>query len=148
MKAQFVDPWNRQLPVSSYKTYAIRSPIQTHYRKATCEEIGCEAFQNGWAYLKEDLTPGDLYLATHSGKRYREVHIGPGQNYIVFEAGQSCFGAAQHVISLHRPEFYFVGRGHTSVFQARHARAHANGDDFVDDFANHQDKLNTTFKRG
>lgn len=137
-----------RMPVGSYKTYAMRSPIQTHFRRATCAEVDCDAFINGWSYRVETLLPEDLYVAKHSGKRYRELHIGPNENYIVFEAGQACFGAPQHVISLHRPEFYFVGRGHHSVFSTRNAVPRKDAAEWLDDFANHQDKLNTMIQRG
>lgn len=124
-----------------FKTHAVRSPLATHFRRATCAEVACKAYREGWTFHKEALSPEILYIATHSGRRYQTVQIAPGQTMLVFEAGQTCFDFQSHVVSLDRPEFYFVGRGDSSVFQPRKARQHANVTDFMDDFATHLDRM-------
>lgn len=135
------------MPTQNYMTFQTTSPVETHYRKASCAEIDCPAYVNGWSYKKEDLTAQDLYIATHSGRNWREVHIGPGENYIVFDSGQSCFAAGTHVISLERPAFYFVGRGDWRSYVTTSAQQ-MRGVDWVDRFANHQAKLIEAIERG
>lgn len=136
------------LPPQYYKNFAIRSPIQTHTRPATCVEIGCLAYHNGWQYRIETLLPEDLHVAIHSGKRCRIVDVKEGESYLVFEPGQPCFDAPNHRVTLDRPEIFLVGRGHYSQFQAKTARRHANGENFMDDMINHLDVIVTEIKRG
>lgn len=145
-------------PTQAYKTYAIRSPLNTHYRKATCQEIDCDAYLNGWYFFKDALDEQLLYTATHSGRRYHELYMDEGGvllgnvvaqgNYLVFYAGQPCFKVDSHVISLQRPELYLVGRGDYRSFSPRAARRHTSPENFVDDWTTHQDQLNTRHERG
>lgn len=138
--------WQPLMPTHNYQTYAIRSPLQTHTRRATCAEVDCPANANGWQYRVQSLTPSDLYAAEHAGKRFRRVHIAEGEDYLVFEAGQPCF--AKHRVSLDRPEFYFVGRGDRRSFTPTLAREHTRPIDWVDDMQNHFDKLRTEIEKG
>lgn len=131
-----------------YRTHAVRSPISTHFRKATCEEVQCSAYQDGWHFHAESLSPEMLYVVTHSGRRYREVRVTQGQTFLVFEPGQPCFKSGTHVISLERPEWYFVGRGDSRVFDVRKARQHRNAENFVDDWSTHLDKIRRVIERG
>lgn len=131
-----------------FKTHAVRSPIATHYRKATCAEVNCTAHRDGWAFHKETLSPEFLYVATKSGRKFREVHIAPGQTYLVYEPGQTCFEFRSHVLPLDRPELYYVGRGDSRVFNPNKARQHVNAVDFMDDFASHLDRMHRHITRG
>ena len=36
------------LPVADMKTYGIRAPLATHWRKASCVEVECEGHRTGW----------------------------------------------------------------------------------------------------
>lgn len=131
----------------AYRTYRMHSPDETHYRKATCAEVKCNEFINGWSLQVEHLNEHDLYLATHAGKRYRKAHFGPGLNFLIFESGQSCFLAHTHKIKLDRPEWFFTGRGDHTVFSQRDARQ-LSGKDWVDHMLNHMDKIITKKNRG
>jgi len=136
------------MPAHNYQTYAIRSPLQTHFRAATCAEIECPAYANGWQYRMQELSPADIYAAEHSGKRWRKVHIREGEDYLVFESGQPCFAARSHRIPLDRPEFYFVGRGDRRSFSTRQARKHARPEDWVDDMQTHLDVIRREVEKG
>lgn len=136
------------MPTGNYQTYAIRSPLATHTRRATCAEVACPAYTNGWQYRVQELTPADIYAAEHAGKRYRRVHIAEGEDYLIFESGQPCFAARQHRVPLDRPEFYFVGRGDRRSFTTRKARQHKRPEDWVDDMQNHLDTIRTEFEKG
>jgi hypothetical protein len=137
-----------KMPTQLYKTYAVRSPADTHYRAALCEEVDCEAYLNGWQLRVEGLAPDLLYTAKHSARRYSVVEVGPSETYLVFEAGQHCFAVSTHRKSLERPEFYFAGRGDFRSFSTRKAEQFTRPEDWVDSFANHLDTIRTEIDKG
>lgn len=149
-----------KLPTGAYKTYRVASPVSTHYRPATCAEVGCKAYTEGWTYKKSDLERENLlYAVTHAGKRYREMTMesltmndGCGKTaeeiYLVFEPGQVCFQARTHRISLERPEFYFAGRGDYRSFSHRRATQFDKAEDWVDSFQHHQEIINRVVEEG
>lgn len=129
------------------KTYAIRSPLATHTRPATCAEAGCLAYYQGWTLRVEDLTPELLYTAKHSGRRFTTEHVAEGETYLVFEAGQLCFAAGTHRVPTGKPEIYLVGRGDHRLFDPRRAKRHTSPEDFMDDLHTHLDKVHTDRER-
>lgn len=150
-------------PTRLYTTYRAASPLATHFRKATCQEVKCKAYTEGWSYIKADLEKQNLlYAVTHAGKRYREMtvpviiknpdteeyEIGPEMLCLVFEPGQVCFQAPTHRVPLGRPEFFFAGRGDFRSFRQQEARRFTRVDDWVDSFQNDQDKINTLIQKG
>lgn len=135
-------------PTNAYTTFAVRSPLDTHFRKATCEEIDCPEYIQGWQLRKEDLTPELLYTATHCGRKYQEIQIKEGETYLVFEPGQPCFRESTHIIPNGRPELFYAGSGDFRSFRIRNARQHANAENFVDEMATTLDKIRTLQERG
>jgi hypothetical protein len=133
-----------------YKTFQIASPVETHYRVATCAEAECKAYKEGWTYKKADLIAENLlYLVTHAGKRYQEMALDEGgEVYLVFEPGQTCFQARAHRVSLERPEFYFAGRGDYRSYSPRSANQFDRADQWVESFAEHQDIINKVIQEG
>lgn len=137
-----------KMRTEQYKTYQIASPISTHYVKATCAEIDCEAYTNGWTFREADLDPQLLHIVTTAGKRYHRKQLTEGGEwYLVFEPGQPCFGASNHVRKTDRPELYLVGRGDWRSYQPRTARR-MRAEDWVDDCQNHQATLAEAIERG
>lgn len=134
-----ITPWN-------YQTFKMSSPMGTHYRRATCHEVNCHAYMNGWALQIEELSEEDLYTATHAGKRFRRVHFGPGVNFLMFEAGQLCFLADTHRIKLDRPQNFFTCKGDRTVFRHQDARAMRDVD-WMDDLLTKTDAIITRRKR-
>lgn len=138
-------------PPAAYKTYTILSPIETHYRKATCKEVDCQHNLKGWTTKLDTNTVDGAstanWIRMHSGRSYRwEVHTG-GIVTFFFPAGQKCF--TPHKIPLGRPELFVVQggdwRGNPMSLEDY---KHRNGENWVDDFANHQDRLATVQQRG
>lgn len=82
--------------------YRIAMPYDTHWGPATCEDIGCTAFLNGW---KTVLPVGHDLIATlkRSGRTYREEPEDGGLVAFIFPAGQPCFQASTHRKQLDRP---------------------------------------------
>lgn len=139
------------LPAQAYKTYQIIAPPATHWRPATCEEAECGAYERGWRTLVDETSElGQRqahYIRSLSGRRFVEARNAEGLTEFVFEAGQRCF--AQHQVPLEREPFYFVRggdwRGNPSGVQPYQ---HARGEHWVEDFAEHQARLNDAIERG
>ena len=148
----FQRPINRiapKMPAAAYKTYSIAAPLSTHYRPATCSEVDCPRYLNGWRVRVEGLPPELLHAAKTSGRRYRELHVVEGETWLVFEAGQACFLAGEHRKRLDRPELYVVRDGDwRGNPRGTQARRHARPEHWVEDFAEHQDRLASAHGEG
>lgn len=137
-----------KLETQQYKTYQIASPVTTHYRRATCAEVECAAYLNGWTYREADLDAKLRYVVTHAGKQYSRKQLTEGGDwYLVFEPGQSCFSVMSHRKTLERPEIFLVGKGDWRSYMPREARR-MRAEDWVDDCANHQATLAAAIERG
>lgn len=123
------------------KHWTIASPRATHWRDATCAEIGCLDYQHGWRVRVDALAEEDLHAMRVSGRRYTVLDVAAGETWWVFEPGQSCFRASTHQVPVGRPELYLVGdRG--SV------RTYDRSDQWVDDCATETDKIVDKIKEG
>lgn len=141
-----------KLPVTAYKTYEIAAPRSTHFRAATCAEADCRYHVNGWQTAVDEST--DLgkqqayYIRNQSGRRYSEDrNLTPGLTLFTFEPGQTCFAADRHVVPLDRPALFLV-RGGDWRGNPTGELVRRSADDWVDDFATHQDKLATELQKG
>lgn len=144
-------PVNRpsaQLPVQAMKTYEIIAPISTHWRSATCVEVDCEPHQNGWATtVTVDSDDESILRKAAAGqidgieRRFIKGQADlAGFVQYVFPAGQPCFKAATHRVPLEREPLHVV-RGGDWRANTGTMRQHVRGEDWVDDFATHQDNL-------
>lgn len=147
-------PLNR-CPVSAVKTYSIEQPISTHFRKATCQEVNCTNFTKGFKVHVEKVLAmpngvNILAMIKGSGKKFVELAVAPGQTWLEFEAGQSCFDgdSGRHVTSLERPALFVVRGGDWRGNPRGEQRTHASGYDWADDMQNHRDKLLSAVERG
>ncbi|WP_431897926.1 hypothetical protein [Nonomuraea sp. bgisy101] len=139
------------VPAQAYKTYQVVSPRSTHWRPATCEEAACGAYERGWKTLIDETTERGQqqahYIRKLSGRRFREDKHVEGLTAFVFEPGQKCFG--QHEVPLERPPLYFVkGGDFRGNPLGTPPRQHRRGGDWVEDFAEHQDRLNRAIEKG
>lgn len=127
-----------RLPVWAVKTYSVLSPLRTHFRPATCEEIDCPHYLKGWrsAYDARDQTSRGgafriWYVREQSGRRFvelgsgrweiqttvdgaqiRKLILGDGPLTVFeFAPGQMCFEAATHRITLERDPIFVVQPG-------------------------------------
>jgi hypothetical protein len=145
-------PLNRHPPklaAAQMKTYAIEAPAATHFRAATCEQAGCEAYRQGWQLRKEVLSPELLHAVETSGRSYTEMPVRDGETWLVFAPGQPCFRAAAHRVRLDRPELYVVRGGDWRGDPMNvGTQVHSGPDAWADDFATHQDKLANEGKKG
>lgn len=133
-----------KLPVQLVKTYGILAPRTTHYRKATCEEVNCKAFMNGWSTTLDESVQYQRNLAewirSQREWKYRDTKDEHGKTVFWFPAGQKCFNYLEHEKRLDRPELYIVRggdwRANTGVI-----RRHDKGEHWVEDFAEHTETL-------
>lgn len=136
------------LPAADYKTYQIVAPRETHYRPASCAEAECSFYKNGWMTILPETSTDLIEQVRRSGRSYTSRRTEAGMVEFRFEAGQQCF-QSPHAIPLGRPELYIVRDGDwrgnprgTRPFQ------HSRAADWVEDFAEHQDRLKTAIERG
>jgi hypothetical protein len=129
------------------KTYQMAQPLATHWRPATCEEVDCPNYLNGWKVRVDGLPPQLLAAATSSGREYARLDVAQGEAWLVFAAGQPCFAASAHRVLVGRPQRYFE-RGGDFRGNPRGERRELKAADWVDSFANHQDKIATVQGRG
>ncbi|MGW1532335.1 hypothetical protein [Streptomyces aureus] len=133
----------------AYKTYAVVQPLATHWRPATCAEVDCPHYLNGWRTRVENCTDDLLHAAKTSGRRYREFRVAAGETYLIFEAGQPCFAAATHRKQIGREPLYIVRDGdHRGNPRRTRARQHLTPATWVEDFSEHQQKLADEIKKG
>ena len=134
---------------SAYKTYSVRAPRSTHFRPASCAEVDCPHYLNGWRVRTDTLDEQMIHTATHSGRKFQRLRVSEYENWIVFEAGQSCFQASNHWTRIDKPELFIVRDGDwRGNPRGTDARKHANPADWLDDFATHQQKLADVQQQG
>ena len=144
--AHRLDP---QMPVHAYTTYQLLRPKTTHYRAATCREVECEAYANGWRSVIDISTPLGArqanYVRLKSGRHFSSSVAGTVITF-TFPPGQQCF--AEHRVPLGREPLYIVRGGDWRGNPRGERRVHTRPDLWVEDFATHQDKLSTEIGRG
>jgi len=132
-------------PVAAYQTYAINSPADVTI-KAACQQVSCEGWRLGWeSHIDEKTDLGKAqaeYIRHQSGRTFKEKRRPDGVTVFAFDSGQRCF-REHHT----RPETFFT-RGGDWRRNLGLIRQHTRPIDWVEDFAEHQDRLNTAIKRG
>lgn len=142
-------PFGDRVGPEAMKTYQISAPLGSHWRPATCAEVDCPNYVNGWRVRVEGLTPQDLHVARTCGRRYVEQHVAADETWLVYEAGQPCFRASQHRARVGRPELYVVRDGdHRGNPRGTEPRRHTRPEFWVEDFAEHQQSLADKMKEG
>ena len=141
-----IDP---KLPAEAMKTYAIHAPISTHHRKATCQEVDCDAYAHGWKTVLDVTTDLGVrqakYITGKSGRAHSVVNRGLAVEF-TFPAGQECF--ASHTVPLEREPLYVVRGGDFRGNPRGTAPRQLSAPNWVDDFATHQDTIATALGDG
>lgn len=135
--------WTPALPARDMQTFAVDAPESTHFRPATCEEVECQAYRNGWR-TKVDLTTemGQKqahYIKHDSGRSYKVVEQRDGLVTLEFRGGQPCFG--QHRIRLERPEIFSVRPGDHRVDLRSKRRVHSKPEHWIEEFQENQERI-------
>jgi len=144
-----IDP---QMPATSYKSYQIAAPLSTHWRQATCEEVACPHFLSGWRTEVDESTElGQRqahYIRHDSARAHTEDKRPDGLTDFTYPAGQRCFRSGEHKVRLERPEHFIERGGDWRGNPHGERREHVSPDDWLDSFANHQDRLADRFRQG
>jgi len=136
-----------------YQTYQILAPVQTHTRPATCREVDCEHWRNGWVTRIDTGT--DLgarqanYIRMQSGRRFSTTHSIVSDSSLVtftFPPGQECF--TQHRVPLDRPATFLRLGGDWRGNPTGERLRHANAEDWRDDMGEHLQKIHEEHEKG
>lgn len=133
-----------------YKTYSILQPKSTHTRVVRCEDVECAAYQHGWKTTLDVSTSLGTqqaqFITRRSGRKYTLEQTG-SQLTFTFPQGQQCF--SEHRVKVDRPALYVVrGGDHRGNPAGIRPVQHTSPDNWVDDFANHQQRVADARKRG
>ena len=135
-----------RLPAAAVKTYSIAVQPDREVI-AACEQVGCEAWTRGWRSVIDESTPlgraQAAYIRGESRRTFREERNGAGLTVFTFESRQRCF--TEHRT---RPELFLVTGGDWRGNPRGELLQHSRPADWVDDFANHQDKLADRLAQG
>jgi hypothetical protein len=139
-----------KLGPEAFKTYQILAPKNSHFRPASCKEVECAAWANGWQTTVNETTPlGQQqadYIRRRSGRTYKETNEN-GFTTFVFVPGQRCF--AEHSVSLEREPLFLVrGGDFRGNPTGQRPTQHVRPEDWVEDFAEHQQGLADTIEKG
>lgn len=142
-----------KMPVQAYQTFGLKQPLATHWRRATCEEVGCKKYLKGWKTTFVPGTPkGEQIrhtIKTSPIKRKYTVLRLADRIEVVFEPGQQCFlqdhPTTAHKTTVGRPQIHVVRRGDWR--QGWDGRT-VSPSEWLDRFVTNQDKLSTLIQRG
>ena len=139
-------------PVSAYRTYGLSMPLKTHWRRATCAEVSCLQYLNGWVStfdLSTDLGAKQYHFCSREDRdrSFTEERTALNLVRLSYPAGTPCFRRGQHQVPLERPARLIVAHGDWRGFLGA-PRVHARAQDWVEDFSLHADKINTAIGRG
>jgi hypothetical protein len=129
------------LPVSAMQTYAFVQSLPSHWRPATCAEVDCPHYLNGWETrvpVGSELT--EMARSLKGQWSFVETRE-DAEAVFTFPPGQPCFRASEHRISLERDPVALVRGGDWRGNPTGFRRVHVRLDDWVEDFAEHQDAI-------
>lgn len=142
------------MPVQSYKTYALRDRPVPRARRASCAEVACPNHIHGWRTTLDPHAHAAqiAHIRNDTRRKHIETRSDTGQVVFTFEPGQDCYhtiNVAGSVIQGHWVEMqtlYLVRGGDWRAVTepARQLR----GDQWTDDFGEHQAKLAERFAQG
>ena len=137
------------MPAAAYKSYSMRRPLATHFRAATCEEADCPDYLNGWVTIVPEGSDNAALVRSLKGRwHFTEERREGGLAAFTFPPGQQCFKASTHRVPVGRPSIFLVTggdhRGNPLQTPSRILRV----EDWVDDFATHQDRLAREIEKG
>lgn len=142
--------YTRRLGASNYQTYQVIAPRDTHWRIATCEEVGCQHGENGWkTVIDETSNLGQMqahYIRRQSGRKFTEERGQDGMTTFSFASGQPCF--KQHKTKIDRQEIFLVRGGDSRGNPTGFRRTHTRPEDWVDDLQENQDRIRSAIERG
>ncbi len=90
-----------------FRTFRVSAPLGTHWRPATCDEVDCPNYLNGWrTIVPANSDHAELVRSLKNRYRFTEAPQDGGLVAFTFPAGQFCFEARNHRIRLDRLETF------------------------------------------
>jgi len=111
-----------------HRTFGLQRPPDSRYRAESCAAVDCAAYTMGWITAVDETTNLGRRQGRYirgSGKAYTARRMRSGLTEFLFDPGQDCW------------EQHYIRR---EVFTADQ-RVHTTGAFWVEDFAEHQDRL-------
>ena len=130
----------------AYRTFQILAPVSTHFRKATCAEVNCPEYLNGWRTIVPAGSDHADLIRSLKGRYHFTEQALPGLAEFTFPAGQACFQAVNHRIRVERDERFIIRGGDR---RAAAGRVHeVSSASWVDGFGENQERLRALEQRG
>lgn len=127
------------LPPTAITTFGVAAPLTSkrHWRKASCREVDCRHWREGWAAVFDETT--DLgrgqanYVRNLSGRRFHESRTDDGRTAFTFHAGQTCFNSGSHVVRDEDvPPLYIARAGDWRTVPGARTTVHSGPDPWLD----------------
>lgn len=131
--------------VQYYQTYGIRAGQDTAV-VAACKDVGCQNWLHGWEIALDESDTNQAFLAKvarNSGRTFRETRAGDGKTVFRFEPFQRCF--EEHRT---RPDIFTRRHGDWRGNPSGQVFTHTRPQDWVEDFAENQQRLNEAKQKG
>lgn len=138
------------LGTEAYSSYGFRLYPVAEAPEITCEQAECLLHIRGFKTVVDESS--DLgqqqahYIRKQSGRRFEEERTPEGLTAFVFPAGQQCFQT--HTATVDRLERFYVRRGDARGNPTGEFRVHQRAQDWVEDFAENQDRLRSAIEKG
>lgn len=150
--AKYVSRATPQLPPGAMQTFEVDAPLETHWRRATCEEVECAAYTQGWSSDVPPDSDGEIRIKQiydNEIRRGKVTTTKTPEGFIRyhFPAGTECFRRIWHRLPLEREATFTLRsgdyRGTDGII-----RTFKDGPEWVDAFATHQDNIAQLVDRG
>ena len=138
-----------RLGPEAYKSYSWQQPLHSHFRRVTCAEYRCASFKHGWVTTVDTATELGRrqydYITHDRSRSCREERSGTSLVSFTFGPGHEYFAGDpkhEHYRPIGREPLLTVSGGDWRG-NPRGARTivHRNAEDWISDFAEHQDRL-------
>ena len=92
--------------------WRIETPRSSHYRTASCAEVNCPNYQNGFQIILPTTMIVQIIAIRESRMQYNEEEMEGGLIRFVFAPGQECFEgqAGEHKTNLERDPIFLKNR--------------------------------------
>lgn len=145
-------PAESQLPPAAFRSFELRRPLgRDFWRSATCEQVQCDHWKNGWKThidVSTDLGREQArYVIKRSGRQFELDRQGT-QWMFTFPAGQQCFRSGEHRMPRERDPIFVARDGDHRGNPTGRRRIHAVGADWMNDLHEHVDEALERRKRG
>ncbi|MCH9011289.1 MAG: hypothetical protein IIC21_11740 [Chloroflexi bacterium] len=132
--------------------HRLLTPWDTHKRPATCQEIDCNEYLNGWTVVVDvttEIGKSRQYTIEHeAGRRYTKSSLEEGKVVYDFEPGQACFLQSRHTILIGRSPDHRILKAGVSNSSAHPKGRLVGHTEWMDDYGETAFQFNLKRERG